>query len=101
MMPPAIITALPASSTTRPPASFTVRLDTSLRPNPNFLVIVDPVTALVTPIGRLGVGLRLTDIAIDPTTGIMYAISEFNQNFYTINTSTGQAVQIGQPGLMS
>src|SRR5436309_723776 len=67
--------------------------------NPNFLVIVDPATALVTPIGRLGVGLRLTDIAIDPTTGIMYAISEFNQNFYTINTSTGQAVQIGSTGI--
>src|SRR6266478_1133518 len=42
--------------------------------NPNFLVIVDPATALVTPIGALGA--VLTDIAIDPTTGIMYGLSE-------------------------
>jgi hypothetical protein len=65
--------------------------------NPNYLVIVDPVTALVTPIGPLGV--VLTDIAIDPTTGIMYGLSEFDQNFYTINTSTGQAIQIGSTGI--
>ena len=67
--------------------------------SPNFLVIVDPATALVTPIGPLGVGVRLTDIAIDPTTGIMYGLSEFNQNFYTIDTSTGQAVQTGSTGI--
>ena len=67
--------------------------------NPNFLVIVDPATALVTPIGPLGVGVLLTDIAIDPTTGIMYGLSEFNQNFYTIDTSTGQAVQTGSTGI--
>ena len=65
--------------------------------NPNFLVIVDPATALVTPIGPLGA--LLTDIAIDPTTGIMYGLSEFNQNFYTIDTSTGQAVQTGSTGI--
>ena len=67
--------------------------------SPNFLVIVDPATALVTPIGPLGVGVRLTDIAIDPTTGIMYGLPELNQNFYTINTSTGQAVQTGSTGI--
>ena len=67
--------------------------------SPNFLVIVDPATALVTPIGPLGVGVRLTDITIDPTTGIMYGLSEFNQNFYTIDTSTGQAVQTGSTGI--
>ena len=39
--------------------------------------------------------LSLTDLAIDPTTGIMYSISGFNQKFYTINTSTGEAVQTG------
>jgi hypothetical protein len=65
--------------------------------NPNYLVIVDPDTALVTPIGPLGA--VLTDIAIDPTTGTMYAVSGFNQKFYTINTATGQATQTGSTGL--
>jgi hypothetical protein len=64
---------------------------------PDYLVIVDPATALVTPIGQLGA--ILTDIAIDPTTGIMYAVSGVNQKFYTINTSTGEAVQTGSTGL--
>jgi hypothetical protein len=67
--------------------------------NPNYLVIVDPVTALVTPIGSLGVGALVTDIAIDPTTGTMYGLNEYNQNFYTINTSTGRAVQTGLTGI--
>src|SRR6266446_121650 len=61
--------------------------------NPNYLVIVDPATALVTPIGALGA--VLTDIAIDPTTGIMYAVSSTNQKFYTIDTTTGLATQTG------
>src|SRR4029453_3926439 len=65
--------------------------------NPNYLVIVDPATALVTPIGAFGA--VLTDIAIDLRTGIMYGLSEFDQNFYTINTSTGQAVQTGSTGI--
>jgi hypothetical protein len=52
---------------------------------------------LVTPIGILGA--VLTDIAIDPTTGIMYAVSGLNQKFYTVDTSTGQAVQTGSTGL--
>ena len=66
---------------------------------PAWLVTIDPATALVTPIGPLGVGARLTDIAIDPTTGIMFGLPEFNQNFYTINTSTGEAVQTGSTGI--
>jgi hypothetical protein len=65
--------------------------------NPSFLAIVDPATALVTPIGpNLAV---LTDVAIDPTTGIMYGIDGFNQKFYTINTATGLAVQTGSTGI--
>jgi hypothetical protein len=63
--------------------------------DPNYLVIVDPATALVTPIGPFGVGALLTDIAIDPTTGIMYGVSATNQKFYTINTATGHATQTG------
>jgi len=72
---------------------------TSSPTNPNYLVIVDPATALVTPIGPFGVGALLTDIAIDPRTGIMYGVSGTNQKFYTINTSTGQAVQTGSTGI--
>ena len=67
--------------------------------NPNYLVIVDPATAMVTPIGPFGVGAFLTDIAIDPTTGIMYGVSGNNQKFYTINTATGEAVQTGSTGI--
>ena len=70
--------------------------------NPNCLVIVDPATAFVTvigPFGGAGAAVVLTDIAIDPTTGIMYGISGFNQKFYTINTTTGLAVQTGSTGI--
>ena len=66
--------------------------------NPSYLITIDPATALVTPIGPTG-DTALTDIAIDPTTGIMYAVSGFNQKFYMINTATGEAVQIGSTGL--
>ena len=72
---------------------------TSSPTNPNYLVIVDPATALVTPIGPFGVGGYITDLAIDPTTGIMYGVSGNNQKFYTINTATGQAVQTGSTGI--
>jgi hypothetical protein len=65
--------------------------------NPSYLAIVDPATALVTPIGPLGA--VLTDIAIDPKTGVMYGVSGFNQKFYTVNTATGAAVQTGSTGL--
>jgi hypothetical protein len=61
--------------------------------NPSYLAIVDPATALVTPIGPNG--QVLTDVAIDPTTEVMYGLSGFNSKFYTINTSTGLAVQTG------
>ena len=65
--------------------------------NPSYLAIIDPATALVTPIGpNMAV---LTDVAIDPTTGTMYGIDGFNQKFYTINTSTGLAVQTGSTGI--
>ncbi|PYJ00935.1 MAG: hypothetical protein DMF00_06400 [Verrucomicrobia bacterium] len=69
--------------------------------NPSYLAIVDPATALVTPIGPNGTPspIVLTDIAIDPTTGIMYGISGFNQKFYIVNTATGLATQTGSTGI--
>ncbi len=64
---------------------------------PSYLEKIDPATALVTPIGPTGA--VLTDIAIDPKTGIMYAVSGFNQKWYTVNLQTGLATQIGSTGL--
>lgn len=64
---------------------------------PSSLVIIDPRTALVTPIGPFT--WVLTDVAVDPTTGIMYGVSGFNQKFYTINLQTGLATQSGSTGL--
>jgi hypothetical protein len=63
--------------------------------NPSWLVKVDPATALVTPIGSFVNGTSLTDIAIDPTTEVMYGLSGFNGGFYTINTATGLATATG------
>ncbi len=65
--------------------------------NPNSLVIVNQATALVTVIGPFG--QVLTDLAIDPRTGLVYGLSGFNQKFFTINTTTGQAVQTGSTGI--
>lgn len=65
--------------------------------NPNFLVIVDPVTAEVTPIGPFGA--VMTDIALDPKTGSMYGVSGYNQKFYTIDLETGLASQTGSTGI--
>lgn len=65
--------------------------------NPSYLVIVNPATALLQLKGPNGV--VLTDIAIDPATGIMYGLSGFNQKFYTIDKSTGVATQAGSTGI--
>jgi len=65
--------------------------------NPNSLVTVDPATALVRVIGPFG--QVLTDLAIDPTTGIMYGISGFNEKFFTIDVTTGAAIQTGNTGI--
>lgn len=65
--------------------------------SPNYLVTIDPVTARVSPIGPNGA--VLTDIAIDPTTGTMYAVSGYNEKFYTVNVTTGLATQSGSTKL--
>ena len=65
--------------------------------DPSYLITINPATALVTPIGPLGV--VLTDVAIDPRSGIMYGVSGFNQKFYTVNLTTGLATQAGSTGL--
>ena len=66
--------------------------------DPNWLVIIDPATALVTPIGLTGPDPTrwvITDMALDPTTGIMYAVSGFDQKFFKINLTTGVGTQAG------
>lgn len=65
--------------------------------SPNYLVTINPATALVTPIGPFGA--VMTDITIDPKTGIMYGVSGYNQKFYTISTKTGLATQTGSTGI--
>jgi hypothetical protein len=64
---------------------------------PSSFVILDLSTALVTPIGPLDA--IVTDVAINPRSGIIYALAEFDENFYSIDASTGQAVQIGSTGI--
>jgi hypothetical protein len=43
---------------------------------------------------------RLSDIAIDPFTFIMYAISGSSKSFYTVNKHTGVATRTGNTGLL-
>jgi hypothetical protein len=65
--------------------------------DPNYLVKVNPLTGLVTPIGPLGA--PLTDLALDPATNIFYGVSGTTQKFYQIDPSTGAATQIGSTGI--
>jgi hypothetical protein len=61
---------------------------------PNSLVLVDPTNALVIYIGG-PFGSRLSDIAIDPFTFIMYAVSGSSKYFYTVDKLTGLATRTG------
>jgi hypothetical protein len=67
--------------------------------SPNSLVTVNPANAQVTYIGG-PFGSRLSDIAIDPATFVMYAISGSSKYFYTVNKQTGLATKTGNTGLL-
>src|ERR1043166_1599531 len=67
--------------------------------SPNSLVLVNPINARVTYIGG-PFGTRLSDIAIDPLTFIMYAISGSSKYFYTVNKLNGVATKTGTTGLL-
>ena len=67
--------------------------------SPNSLVIVNPITARVTYVGG-PFGSRLSDIAIDPLTFVMYAISGSSKYFYTVDKRTGIATKTGNTGLL-
>jgi hypothetical protein len=65
---------------------------------PNSLVLVDPSNAHVSYIGG-PFSSRLSDIAIDPFTYIMYAVSGSSQYFYTVDKRTGTDTRIGNTNL--
>jgi len=66
--------------------------------SPNSLVIVDRNTAQVTYVGG-PFSSRLSDIAIDPFTFIMFAVSGSSKYFYTVDKLTGIAIRIGDTTL--
>jgi hypothetical protein len=61
---------------------------------PNSFVIVNPSTARVTYVGG-PFSSRLSDIAIDPLTFIIYAISGSSKFFYIVDQHTGIDTKIG------
>lgn len=61
---------------------------------PSSLVIVDQGTALVTYVGG-PFSSRLSDIAIQPGTFEIYAISGSSKFFYTVDKTTGKDTRIG------
>ena len=66
------------------------------------LVTINPATGLVTVIGGYGVatGSTMTDLAFDPTSGVLYGIgSNGGAHLYSINTTTGAATIVGSSGL--
>ncbi|GHI01582.1 hypothetical protein [Neobacillus kokaensis] len=67
--------------------------------NQGTLITVDTTTGAGTIIGNLGF-LFAPSLAIDPTTGIMYAgQGGNNSNLYTVNPNTGAATLVGNTGL--
>jgi hypothetical protein len=65
---------------------------------PNSLVVVNPSNARVIYNGG-SLGTRLSDIAIDPFTDIMYGVSGSTKYFYTVDKRSGFATPIGNTNL--
>jgi hypothetical protein len=65
---------------------------------PNALVVVNPSNARVTVVGE-SLGTRLSDIAIDPFTFIMYGVSGSTKYFYTVDKRSGIATRVGNTNL--
>lgn len=72
------------------------------------LITIDPATAQVSVIGAFNAGnpgtrpATMTDLAFDPTTGGLYGVGSVGgPQLYSINTTTGQATQIGSTGFTS
>jgi hypothetical protein len=59
------------------------------------LVIINPLTGLVTPIGSFNISRTMADLTFDSATGTLYGANAVNSNLYTINITTGEATLIG------
>ncbi len=70
----------------------------SSKTSPNSLVTVNPDTALVTYVGG-PFSSRLSDIAIEPSTFDIFAISGSSKYFYTVDKETGEDTRIGNTTL--
>ncbi len=68
--------------------------------NPQSLVIVDPLTGLVTLVGSFGQSFQtMADLTFTPD-GTLYGWLESNDDdLYSINLATGQATSVGESGL--
>jgi hypothetical protein len=70
----------------------------------NLLVTINPTTGLVTVKGPYNLsgdatGASMTDIAFDPTTGVLYGIGSVGgAHLYSIDKTTGQATLVGNSG---
>jgi hypothetical protein len=63
------------------------------------LLTIDPATGIGTVIGSMGIG-AVPALALDPTTGIMYAATGGgNPNLYQVDPSTAATTVIGSTGL--
>jgi hypothetical protein len=63
------------------------------------LLAINPATGLASVVGNMGVG-SVPSLAVDPTTGIMYAGGGGGvPNIYTVNPATGAATLLGDTGL--
>ena len=67
--------------------------------DPNWLVTVNPLTALVTPVGPYAAGSDVTMSDLAFASGNMYGVSGTSDSFYLINQVTGTATAIGDTGL--
>jgi hypothetical protein len=75
--------------------------DSKITPPPSNLWSVDPATGVAVSVGNTG--YAITGLAQDPTTGVLYAVSNFKSPttplaLLTINPATGAATQIGTFG---
>jgi hypothetical protein len=64
------------------------------------LITINPATGAGTVVGNMGAGIAVPALAVDPTTGTMYAgQGGGTPNIYTVNPATGAATLVGDTGL--
>jgi PEP-CTERM motif-containing protein len=67
--------------------------------DPGWLVTVNPLTAIVTPVGPYAAGSHVTMSDLAFASGNMYGVSGQTSSFYLINQLTGTATVIGDTGI--